>query len=325
MSLKENREIITHIFRYLANQRDLFNILLVCRAWSGWGAEILWHQPDLKKKESCLQKMLCTLDSEYEMKNTMHDRPSGPTTYYTYSKFIRRLDLSHLGSSSVSDSILTAFSRCELLERVVLAGWENLTSIILETRLASWPNLVSINLTDVSALTNQAIISLTQASRKVLGINVTNCTRLGDPSLIAISQNWPDIRRLKTGRCHLVTDIGISAVVRGCPMLLELDVSGCLGVTDSAIRDVWTHSRRMRELQLASCNALTDLAFPSLDSEAEQDLPGTQKGTDTMPVNAVVDTDPPHVPEEFGTEVVALVSLDLAHSKLSDSSELTLA
>ncbi|RXW16107.1 hypothetical protein EST38_g9752 [Candolleomyces aberdarensis] len=185
-----------------------------------------------------------------------------PSPTFTYSKLIRRLNLTGLGPF-VWDSTLANLSRCEFLERLTLNGCKLLNRDALEATLKSWPNLIAIDLTNVSGTTNEAIISLTEISNKLKGVNLNGCRVPGDPALIALAKNCPELRRLKMGGSDLVTDVGISAVVKGCPLLLELDAHGCGNITDIAVREVWTRARRMRQLCLASCDRLTDLAFPS--------------------------------------------------------------
>ncbi|KAJ2933339.1 hypothetical protein H1R20_g3766, partial [Candolleomyces eurysporus] len=245
-SLKENRKIVTNILRYFDNQDDLLTVLRVCRKWSEWGAELLWYRPKLSRHGS-VQGMVRTLES--------------PNPTLAYHKLIRRLNFV-APAPWIGDSTLTALSQCDLLERLTLHGSKRLSAPALEATLTSWPNLISIDLTNVAEVTNEAIILLAAVSNKLQGVNLNGCKIPGDPALIALAKNCPSLCRLRMGASDLVTDTGVSAIVKGCPRLLELDLHRCQNITDIAVREVWTHAHNMRQLDLAFCGSLTDLAFP---------------------------------------------------------------
>ncbi|KAJ2925666.1 hypothetical protein H1R20_g11432, partial [Candolleomyces eurysporus] len=171
-----------------------------------------------------------------------------PNPTLAYHKLIRRLNFV-APAPWIGDSTLTALSQCDLLERLTLHGSKRLSAPALEATLTSWPNLISIDLTNVAEVTNEAIILLAAVSNKLQGVNLNGCKIPGDPALIALAKNCPSLCRLRMGASDLVTDTGVSAIVKGCPRLLELDLHRCQNITNIA-------------LDLAFCGSLTDLAFP---------------------------------------------------------------
>lgn len=240
-------EILIHILKHLHSTRDLLNAVRVSRRWCECSVELLWHKPVFPKHET-LKKMSRRLVT--------------PNQTFTYARFIRRLNLSTL-SSHVKDDILTTFASCDRLERLTLINCDSITDSVLSRVLPCFPNLVAVDLTGVINTTDEAIVGLAYAAKRLQGINLAGCSKVSDKGILAFAENCPMLRRVKLSGLSSLTDTSISAVAKSCPLLLEIDLNHCSLITDASLRDIWTHSIHMREMRVSHCSQLTDAAFPA--------------------------------------------------------------
>ncbi|KAG6895417.1 hypothetical protein C0992_001379 [Termitomyces sp. T32_za158] len=240
-------EILIHILKHLHSTRDVLSAVRVSRKWCECSVELLWHKPVFSKHET-LRKM--------------SRRLATPDQMFTYSGFIRRLNLSTL-SSYVKDDILTTFASCDRLERLTLINCENITGTALSRVLPCFSNLVAVDLTGVINTTDEAAVGLAHAAKRLQGINLAGCSKITDEGILAFAENCPMLRRVKLSGLSLLTDTSISAVAKSCPLLLEIDLNHCCLITDVSLRDIWIHSTHMREMRVSHCSQLTDAAFPT--------------------------------------------------------------
>ncbi|KAG5652418.1 hypothetical protein H0H81_005066 [Sphagnurus paluster] len=240
-------EILIHILKHLHSTRDVLSALRVSRNWCECSVELLWHKPVFPKYET-LKKMSRALVAPHQT--------------FTYARFIRRLNLSTLGAS-LKDDILSTFASCDRLERLTLINCENITESTLTRILPCFPNLVAVDLTGVLVTTNEAVIGLALAAKRLQGINLAGCSNVSDEGIMAFAKNCPMLRRVKLSGLTSLTDAPISAIAKSCPLLLEIDLNYCYLVTDASIREIWIHSTHMREMRVSHCSQLTDAAFPA--------------------------------------------------------------
>ncbi|KAF8076571.1 hypothetical protein FPV67DRAFT_1559009 [Lyophyllum atratum] len=240
-------EILIHILRHLHSTRDLLSALRVSRKWCECSVELLWHKPVFPK---------------YETLKKMSRRLIAPHKTFTYARFIRRLNLSTL-SAAVKDDILSTFASCDRLERLTLINCDNITEHTLARVLPCFPNLVAVDLTGVVNTTNEAVIGLAYAAKRLQGINLAGCDNVSDEGIMAFAKNCPMLRRVKLSGLTTLTDAPISAIAKSCPLLLEIDLNHCYLITDISIREIWIHSTHMREMRVSHCSELTDAAFPA--------------------------------------------------------------
>lgn len=240
-------EVLIHILKHLHWPRDLYNALRVSRAWCSCCVELLWHKPHFAKAD-IVQKLSLVLNS--------------PEQTFSYASFIRRFNLTPLGSAA-KDNFLVGVERCTRLERLTLVNCENVSGEALARILPHCPMLVALDLTGVVDTRDDALVGAASAAKRLQGINLTGCRNVTDVGLMALATNCPLLRRVKLSGVSALTDAPICAMARGCPYLLELDLNQCQNVTDVAIREIWTHSMHMREIRLAHCVELTDAAFPA--------------------------------------------------------------
>lgn len=267
-------EILIHIFKHLHSPRDLYSSLRVSRTWCECSVELLWHKPAFTKFPT-LEKMARHL--------------AAPDQTFTYASFIRRLNFLSL-SKDIKDDILSILAQCERLERLTLVNCELITGETLSRVLPHFPNLVAIDLSGVTNVSNEAIVGLATAAKRLQGINLAGCKNVSDEGILALANNCPLLRRVKLSGLALITDEPISALAKSCPLLLEVDLNHCALVTDISIRDIWTYSTHMREMRLSHCPGLTDAAFPAPirkdqaeQQEARNAFPSSNKDLDDLP------------------------------------------
>ncbi|KAI0952254.1 hypothetical protein AcV7_008126 [Taiwanofungus camphoratus] len=240
-------EILIHILKHLHSARDLYNALLVSRAWCECSVELLWYRPSFSRL-STLVKMMRVL--------------SRADQTFLYAQFIRRLNFLYLGSD-LTDSLLSRLAQCVRLERLTLINCSAISDDGLMRVLPCCPNLVALDLTGVTEVTDKSIVALASSTKKLQGINLGGCKKLTSVAVLALAQNCPLLRRVKLSNVECITDEPVSALAKSCPLLLEIDLNNCKNITDLSVRDLWMHSTQMREMRLSHCVELTDTAFPS--------------------------------------------------------------
>lgn len=254
-------EVLIHILKHLHSTRDLFSALRVSRTWCECSVELLWHKPVFPKYDT-LQKM--------------SRRLAVPNQTFTYSRFIRRLNLLTL-SGYIKDDIFSTFAPCDRLERLTLVNCEHITDKALTRVLPSFPHLVAVDLSGVVLTTDEAVITLAMTARRLQGINLAGCHNISDDGIMAFAKNCPMLRRVKLSGLTSLTDAPISALAISCPLLLEIDLNYCGLITDVSIRDIWVYSTYMREMRVSHCSQLTDAAFPAPPKPEGMALPDSSR------------------------------------------------
>ncbi|KAF5363421.1 hypothetical protein D9756_000384 [Leucocoprinus leucothites] len=252
-------EILINIFKHVSVTKDLLHCVLVSRTWCECAVELLWHKP-MFPKYGTMVKMGTVLG------NIGHT--------FTYSRFIRRLNLLNL-ATSLKDDVLIKFIHCDRLERLTLVNCKGVSGELFEYFFARFEHLIAIDLTNCIQTTNTALIGLAHAARRLQGINLTGCAGVSDNGILALAEYCPLLRRVKLSNVSKITDASVIALAKNCPLLLEIDLDHCALVTDIGVRSLWQHCTNMREMRLAHCPELTDSAFPASPRMEKRVLPDT--------------------------------------------------
>lgn len=183
-------ELIVHILKYLTHPTDLSSSALTCKSWSLHALELLWYKPNFVQASAWVT--FCNVLSE--------TRP----TLFPYTHYIRRINLSLL-ASDVKDSHLTALSVCERLERVTLTNCSNLTDNGIMDFLGtkSRKHLVSVDLSDVTSVTDASIKRIAETCPHLQGLNLSMCKEgmepfvgVTDSSVIMLAERCTGLRRV---------------------------------------------------------------------------------------------------------------------------------
>ncbi|CDH60821.1 ubiquitin ligase complex f-box protein [Lichtheimia corymbifera JMRC:FSU:9682] len=247
-------ELIVHILKYLTHPTDLSSSALTCKSWSLHALELLWYKPNFVQASAWVT--FCNVLSE--------TRP----TLFPYTHYIRRINLSLL-ASEVKDCHLTALSVCERLERVTLTNCSNLTDKGIMDFLGTKPrkHLVSVDLSDVTSVTDASIKRIAETCPHLQGLNLSMCKEglepfvgVTDSSVIMLAQRCTGLRRIKLNNCVNITDASAIALAENCPALLEIDLMNC-AVTNKALYSIFERSHELREFRLNQCALITDTGF----------------------------------------------------------------
>ncbi|KAJ3576201.1 hypothetical protein NP233_g610 [Leucocoprinus birnbaumii] len=250
-------EILINIFKHVTVTRDLLNCVLVSRKWCECAVELLWHKP-MFPKYGTMVRMGTVLGNLVQT--------------FTYSRFIRRLNLLNL-ASSLKDDVLLKFFGCDRLERLTLVNCRGVSAELFEHFFTRFQHLIAIDLTNCVQTTNGALIGLAHAAKRLQGINLSGCTGVSDTGILALAESCPLLRRVKLSNVSKITDTSVKSLAKNCPLLLEIDLDHCSQVTDVGVRELWRHCTHMREMRLAHCPELTDSAFPASPRIGERALP----------------------------------------------------
>lgn len=197
-------ELIVHILKYLTHPTDLSSSALTCKSWSLHALELLWYKPNFVQASAWVT--FCNVLSE--------TRP----TLFPYTHYIRRINLSLL-ASEVKDCHLTALSVCERLERVTLTNCSNLTDKGIMDFLGTKPrkHLVSVDLSDVTSVTDASIKRIAETCPHLQGLNLSMCKEglepfvgVTDSSVIMLAQRCTGLRRVSEGIVVMVVNDFIS-------------------------------------------------------------------------------------------------------------------
>ena len=257
-------ELLILIFARLGSPQDLFNCMLVSKAWSRNCVDLLWHRPLCNSWENLLK--------------VVHSVRK-PNSYYPYFDIVKRLNLSNL-SNQISDGTVQPFVYCKRIERLTLTGCVRLTDHGVITLVKGNESLLALDITGLDSVTDHTLHTVADNCVRLQGLNISDCSKVTDESLSHVARTckylkrvfttfpqedlWLIVSQLKLNNCSLVTDESITTFAELCPSMLEIDLHNCRQITDFSITALISRSHHLRELRLAHCNLITDNAFLTL-------------------------------------------------------------
>ncbi|KAI9497464.1 hypothetical protein BDB00DRAFT_723520, partial [Zychaea mexicana] len=258
MSTAQNipSELIVHILKYLSHPSDLSSCALSCKSWSLHAVELLWYKPNFVRSSAWVS--FCNV----------LEQANRPKLLFPYTSFIRRINLSLL-ATHVQDAHLTSLHECERLERVTLTGCSNLTDDGITGFLGNKVRrcLVSMDLGDVTNVTDVSIKRIAEICPNLQGLNLSMCKdgprrfeSITDEGVVMLSESCVGLRRIKLNNCVKVSDPSVVSLAKHCPALLEIDLMNC-EITNKSLLEVFKYSGELREFRLNNCTEITDSAF----------------------------------------------------------------
>ncbi|KAI9266909.1 hypothetical protein BDA99DRAFT_546686 [Phascolomyces articulosus] len=261
-------ELIVHILKYLSHPSDLSSCAMTCKSWSLHAVELLWYKPNFVRSTAWLS--FCTVLEKPEF------------MLFPYTSFIRRINLSLL-STHVEDAHLTSLNDCARLERVTLTGCSNLTDTGIIGFLGDKKIrkcLVSMDLGDVTNVTDISIKRIAEVCPNLQGLNLSMCKEgsarfegITDEGIVMLSKSCTGLRRIKLNNCVKVSDLSVISLAKHCHALLEIDLMNC-NITNTSLLEVFNYSRELREFRLNNCTEITDIGFT--DSALAKRIPSPQ-------------------------------------------------
>ncbi|KAI9018686.1 hypothetical protein CLU79DRAFT_705470 [Phycomyces nitens] len=247
-------ELLMQIFANLMHPVDLLQCALTCKSWSYHALEFLWIKPLIGHPDSW--DLFC---------NTT--KP-GNITLFPYLSFIRRINLSPL-STTVLDEQLGQLSSCERLEKITLSGCANLTDSGLINLLnqGACENLVSLDLSDITMISDLTILKIAKACPRLQGLNLSmhkdtqeSFTLITDIGIVEVAKSCRSLRRIKLSNFAHVSDASAIALAHNCPGLAEIDLIGC-SITNTAVYEIFLNCRELKEFRVNHCSQLSPSAF----------------------------------------------------------------
>ncbi|KAG0342627.1 SCF ubiquitin ligase complex subunit [Podila humilis] len=211
--------------------------------------DILWSRPQLQSTTVAM-KLAQTL--------------SLSNTIFPYARYVRRLNLSFL-ANDVTDEMLSRFSPCTRLERLLLPGSINATASGLEQILAGCSfRLLSLDLSEVPCVTDALVTRIARECPGLHTLYLSSCPALTDEAIVQIATGCPHLRRIKLTQCALLTDRSIVALTKNCPQLIEMDLTGCILITNKSVQAVLAALPQVRDINFTLVTNLTYQAFTTI-------------------------------------------------------------
>jgi len=180
---------------------------------------------------------------------------------------------------------------CQNLINATLEGCKNISKTTLHTLLRSNERLAHLNLTGLSAVTNQTCKIIAQSCPSLEAFNVSWCTRMDARGLRYVVVGCPRLKDIRAGEVKGFTDksLDVSQAIFEANNLERLELQGS-DLTDDALKtmivghdpeiDILTDlaivpARKLRLLNLSRCSGLTSVGVKSLAHNVP-DLEGLQ-------------------------------------------------
>ncbi|CAO3633729.1 unnamed protein product [Cunninghamella blakesleeana] len=273
-------EIIQYILRFITQPINLLQCALACKSWSFHAMELLWFKPQFNQLAQW--KAFCEIlskepsSSSSSTSSSLSSTKTAPILTFPYASFIRRVNLSSL-STQVTNSQLAAIKACHRLERITLIGCSSITDegLLELLSLKVGKHIMSIDLSDVTKISDKAIIAIANHCPRLQGLNLSmckddheKCSGVTDAGITTLAKKCRQLRRIKLNNCDKLTESSALALARYCPRLLEIDCP----VTDDALIEIFTRLKELREFRLQQCEFISDVAFEPLSGIFDEQL-----------------------------------------------------
>ncbi|KAI8337337.1 hypothetical protein BD560DRAFT_485185 [Blakeslea trispora] len=237
-------EILLSILSQLDSRHDLISCAQVCKLWSYFATELLWHKPNLE-----------VLKNSHRW-TTFFSIIQAKTTIFPYALFVRRINLSNL-SGMIEDLHVMALRYCERLERLTLAGCSSLTDIGLCTLIEGvGATLISIDLSDLEKITDKTVQQTAHACPQLQGLNLSMSKPqygITDAGIQQLAYHCTNLRRVRLNRCVCITRESVVPLVVYCTRLVEIDLTNC-HIDDTLLVSIFEYSHELKELRISQAD-----------------------------------------------------------------------
>ncbi|RHZ63526.1 hypothetical protein Glove_329g21 [Diversispora epigaea] len=247
-------ELLTKIFKFLAEDKALYPALFVSRLWSICSGPILWRRIELignggafgEKYEIQLKKFMGVLDRK---------------TKPIYAPSVRYLKITHYYelSNQVIEKIIKIFPNITHLDFKRTCGFDD-TALIKISR--AYPNLIHLNVFNNRGLTDHSISKLAKACNKLQYLEISWSGDVTDKSIYKIARSCYSLKHLGIGGGKsCITDKSICEISRFNPNIQSLNFNNCEKLTDATIHTLVGSYPDLRELDLSNCERITDIGI----------------------------------------------------------------
>lgn len=159
----------------------------------------------------------------------------------SYSMGIQSIDLSGDHCEPITDDAIGHMARfCQRLQRLNIAGRNNVTNRGLGLIARNCPLLKELN--------------------------IEKCEGISDKGIKSVAKNCRELKVLSLARCNKISDKGVRFVAQKCTNLQSLSIAGCGGVSDKSLKSIGKHCHSLRSINLKDIDSITFYGIENLVS-----------------------------------------------------------
>lgn len=155
------------------------------------------------------------------------------------SKYCTHLEALHISMlrEVTGISLLPIFADPERASRLktLAANCKKMDTNLLDQIMYSCPNLDMLDVSGLSSVTDQMIITLADHSQKLTHLNLKGCKQVTDAAICYLSGCCP-LKSMCVSGLHALTDKSIFCLASSCPQLEEIYLNGCAHISPVAVQ-----------------------------------------------------------------------------------------
>ncbi|RLN86964.1 hypothetical protein BBJ28_00012975 [Nothophytophthora sp. Chile5] len=157
---------------------------------------------------------------------------------------------------------------CPKLQRLVLAGFENISKAAFHAIARRCPLVDDLSLNESDAVTDDLVAAVVETFVRLTSLNLDGCDHVTDAGVALLLKKTKRLERLRLDRCVFVSDAAMVPLVKTCGARLRvLSLRHCRRVTDSTVKELFSSQPRLlEELSLSFCVDVTDASMEFLCS-----------------------------------------------------------
>ncbi|CAG8646671.1 4210_t:CDS:1 [Paraglomus brasilianum] len=247
-------ELLTKIFKFLAEDKALYPALFVSRLWSMCSGSILWRRIELIGDGGAFGE-------KYEIQLKKFLKIVRKNSRLTYGSSVRYLKISHYHklSNKILGKFIEIFPNIIHLDFKRSYGYDD-TALFKISR--AYPNLIHLNVFNNGGLTDHSIIELASRCSKLQYLEISWGGNITDKSIYEIARSCYCLRHLGiSGGKSCISDKSIREITRFNPNIQSLNFNNCEKLTDATIHALVDSYPDLRKLDLRDCNKVTDIGI----------------------------------------------------------------
>ncbi|RIB15576.1 hypothetical protein C2G38_2192079 [Gigaspora rosea] len=247
-------ELLTKIFKFLAEDKALYPALLVSRLWSMCSGPILWRHIELIGGGNAFGE-------EYKIQLKKFIKIVRKNSRLIYGSSVRYLKISHYDklSNKVIEKFVEIFPNITHLDFKRSYGYNDIALFKISQ---AYPNLIHLNVFNNGGLTDHSIIELASRCPKLQYLEISWSGNITDKSIYEITRSCYCLRHLGiNGGKNCISNKSIHEITRFIPNIQSLNLNYCKKLTDTTIHALVSSYPDLRKLDLSDCNKVTDIGI----------------------------------------------------------------
>lgn len=144
------------------------------------------------------------------------------------------------------------------IKRLNLSYMTKLVNDDLLSLFIGCPKLERLTLVNCTKLSHHPITQVLQNCEKLQSIDLTGVTDIHDDIIYALADNCPRLQGLYAPGCAGVSENAILRLLTSCPMLKRVKFNGSENITDQTISAMYENCKSLVEIDLHNCPQVTD-------------------------------------------------------------------